>query len=276
MPHDDASHPQTTEFHQDFYRHARLYAEAFSWRDIERECAFLEEVARKHLGRAPGSVLELAAGPAEHARYFGTREPMDAHALDLSTAMLEYAAEQARQQGANVSFHAADLRDFRVPVEIDLAFCLLDSISYLPDHRSFLRHLRCVADCLAPDGVYVIETVHPKEPLSGEKTTSTQWSVERGGRRIEVEFGRDDDPFDPVSQIQHTTVRLRESGDCEDFELVETCALRLYLYQELKLLVEASPGLRLVDTFGTLDSAVSLDDEEEAWRTVLVIQRHQQ
>jgi len=52
-----------------FYDKARLYDEAFAWRDTEAECTFMLECAR-HLGRSVGSCLELASGPSRCSSRF--------------------------------------------------------------------------------------------------------------------------------------------------------------------------------------------------------------
>ena len=62
--------------HERIYAAARYYDIAFAYRDFAEECDFLIRAAALHLGRDPSSVLELAAGPANHAielaRRFGT------------------------------------------------------------------------------------------------------------------------------------------------------------------------------------------------------------
>ena len=60
-----------------------------------------------------GSVLELAAGPAEHARELA-RRGLRATALDWSAAMCGYAAGQAKAAGVPLDVVEADMRDFRV------------------------------------------------------------------------------------------------------------------------------------------------------------------
>ncbi|MDO9355748.1 MAG: class I SAM-dependent methyltransferase, partial [Solirubrobacteraceae bacterium] len=75
--------------HPLIYQHARCYDIAFAFRDIAVECDTLEAIALRHLGRPVASVLELAAGPARHAREFA-RRGVSATALDNSAAMCAY------------------------------------------------------------------------------------------------------------------------------------------------------------------------------------------
>ncbi|MBV9096512.1 MAG: hypothetical protein JO079_00515, partial [Frankiaceae bacterium] len=72
------------------YDAARAYALAFSYRDIPAEVDALLGWAHSIGVRNVASVLELAAGPADHAREFASRG-VAATALDNSVAMTEYA-----------------------------------------------------------------------------------------------------------------------------------------------------------------------------------------
>src|SRR5262249_54836901 len=71
------------------YEHPWAYELACSFRDVRAEV----DVLRRWAGNNVGGVLELAAGPAEHARDFACRG-VPATALDLSPEMCAYARER--------------------------------------------------------------------------------------------------------------------------------------------------------------------------------------
>ena len=81
-----------------------------------------------------GSVLELAAGPAEHARELA-RRGLRATALDWSAAMCAYAARQAAAAGVTLGVVEADMRDFAIegpdgaPALFDAAVTMLNSVA---------------------------------------------------------------------------------------------------------------------------------------------------
>ena len=77
--------------HERIYAAARYYDIAFAYRDFAEECEFLTRAATPHLGRMPESVLELAAGPANHAIELA-RRGLAATALDREPAMVQYGA----------------------------------------------------------------------------------------------------------------------------------------------------------------------------------------
>src|SRR6516225_5648786 len=71
------------------YDDPELYQLACAYRDIPAEVDALLAWAGRHLrepGAGPGSALELAAGPADHARELARRGLL-ATALDISPAM---------------------------------------------------------------------------------------------------------------------------------------------------------------------------------------------
>src|SRR6266576_2840214 len=70
------------------------YELACSFRDVPGEVDVLLGWYVEQYGGLPSSVLELAAGPAEHSREFD-RRGIKATALDLNPAMCAYAASKA-------------------------------------------------------------------------------------------------------------------------------------------------------------------------------------
>src|SRR5947209_6123700 len=124
------------------YTRPRLYDLAFSYRDVRGEVdALIAWYARAAPRQDPRRVLELAAGPAAHAREFARR---GAHAVtvDASAAMCKYATAQARGDGVALVVERADMRSFDIDGRIDLALCLLDSPSHLLTFADMVDHLR--------------------------------------------------------------------------------------------------------------------------------------
>src|SRR5262245_30705110 len=105
------------------YDHPWAYELACSFRDVSAEVDALSSWA-------PGAreVLELAAGPAEHAREFAHRG-VPATALDLNPAMCAYARE--RGQGLPLTVVEADMTGFRLERRFGLVITMLDSTAHL-------------------------------------------------------------------------------------------------------------------------------------------------
>ena len=105
--------PVTAPAHDAIHRAARCHDVAFGFRDIGAECDTPSALAARHgpTGEPPRSMLELAAGPARHAREFA-RRGAHAAALDTSPAMCDYARAQAVRDGVGLDVVCADMRAF--------------------------------------------------------------------------------------------------------------------------------------------------------------------
>lgn len=90
---------------------ARCDDVAFGFRDVAAEGDALAAMALRHGTGRVGSVLELAAGPARHARKFARRGEASS-ALDASASMCDYATARAPL----VPFDNAHAAWRRVPV----------------------------------------------------------------------------------------------------------------------------------------------------------------
>jgi hypothetical protein len=254
--------------HRRSYEQARLYDLAFGFRNVPAECDALAEMAARHGCGPVSAVLELAAGPARHAREFARRGAR-ALALDAVPAMNHYAQAGALAEGVALQTVCADMVDFRLEQRFDLALLLMDSASYLLDNDAVLRHLACVADHLVDGGLYVLEMCHPRDIFRVDAaSTQTSWTAEFDGLRVDTQWGHDGDSFDPITQIDQVSVTMRWSGPNGSGELTETAPQRRFTSNEFDALVRASGRFDCVACFGSLDTGVPFDKQRAAWRMV--------
>ena len=136
------------------YEAPLLYDIAFGYRDFAAEAAGIAALFAAATGgdRGPGRVLELAAGPADHAIAFA-RGGAGVVALDRSEAMCVYARQKCEFVGAPVEIVCADMIDFTLPGAFDLAFLASNSLAHVHRLDDLVAHLRAVARHLAPGGV---------------------------------------------------------------------------------------------------------------------------
>lgn len=258
--------------HRQIYDHARLYDLAFSFRDVPAECDTLAALLRRHAGREPASVLELAAGPARHARQLARRGSA-ATALDSVPAMGAYAHDRACEDGVAIDTVCADMLDFRLGRRFDLVLLLMDSASYLLDNDAVLRHLRSVAEHLADDGLYVLEMCHPRDAFGMARSTGSHWTQEQDGWRVTTQWGAEGDAFDPITQVEQVTVTLDWSGPEGSGRLVESARQRRFTATEFDALVRASGCFEMLERLGSLAPAMPFDNARAAWRMVPVLRR---
>jgi SAM-dependent methyltransferase len=256
------------------YDEPDLYRLACAYRKIPAEVDALLAWCAEHRrpGGPAGSVLELAAGPAEHARELA-RRGLRAAALDWSAAMCAYAAEQARAAGVALDVHEADMRDFALGTRFDLAITMLNSVCHLFTLDDLVAHLRAVAAHVVPGGLYVVELAHPADYLSPDSRTSNQWTIEADGVVADVRWGGGSDRIDPVTQItrEHMSISAR-AADGTVRTVADVVPNRFWTATEMTAAVRLAGGFTLAGTYGDFDDSTTLDDPG-AWRMILVLRR---
>jgi SAM-dependent methyltransferase len=252
------------------YDEPELYEAACAYRDVPAEVDALLRWSGKH-SAAPRSVLELAAGPAAHARDLA-RRGLEATALDLSAAMCVRARGLAGEAGIGLTVVEADMRDFSLPGRFDLAITMLNSLCHLLTLDDMQRHLAAVTRHLVPGGLYIAELAHPADYFTAERRTSSEWTTDVGGGTVSVRWGAKDQ-IDPVTQItrEHVSVTYNKLG-----EPVRTVAdvvpNRFWTATEMTAAIRLAGGLAVAASYGDFDADVPVD-AAEAWRMILVLRR---
>jgi SAM-dependent methyltransferase len=269
------------------YDEPELYQLACAYRDVPAESGALLTWLDKH-GQIPGgvrSVIELAAGPAEHARELA-RRGLRATALDHSAAMCEYAAAQAKAGGVELDVVEADMRDFRITdadggqVSFDLAITMLNSVCHLFTLDDLVNHLAAVAAQLAPGGLYIVELAHPADFFATDPRTSSEWTIDADGAHAEVSWGGRHDRIDPLTQVtnEHMMIKVT-AADGTVRTVSDVVPNRFWTLTEFTAAVRLANAnataagarpLDLVASYGDFDDTTALD-APTAWRMILIL-----
>lgn len=256
------------------YEKPDLYDLAFSYRDYQSECDAVLAWYRRQLGGEPRTVLELAAGPADHALELA-RRGVRATALDLSPTMCAYAAKKARAAGVPLELMAADMIDFRSEARFELVLLMLNSIMHLHTLDELVRHFSTVARHLDPQrGAYVLEVQHPRDFVGRAARKSGlggAWSVSREGLELSMRWGREDDPYDALRQIFTATVELELNRGGETQRFSERVAMRDWTKTEIEAALALSGALYVAELHGDFAADAPLDDSEQSWRMLMVL-----
>ena len=258
--------------HHRVYSAAQCYDVAFGFRDIAAECDALADLATRHGAGAPRAVLELAAGPARHAREWA-RRGVAATALDTSPAMCEHALACAARDGVPLQAVVADMVDFTLDARFDLALMAMDSSSYLLDNDAALHHLDSVARHLVDGGLYVLEMTHPRTTFGVGAATVTDWTAEADGLSVHTCWGAAGDAFDPFTQIDEVTVTMAWTGPEGQGQLVERARQRRFTPNEVDALVRVGGQFEIVEWLGSLATALPFKSDPKAQFMVPVLRK---
>jgi len=259
------------------YDEPELYEAACAYRDVPGEVDALLRWSGLHLdpdAGPPSSVLELAAGPAEHARELA-RRGLDATALDLSAAMCARAAQRAAADATPLTVVQADMRDFSLGRTFDLVITMLNSLCHLLTLDDLLRHLASVARHLDPGRLYIAELAHPADFFTAERRTSSEWSSEVDGGTVSVRWGGGTDEIDPVTQItrEHVSVTYRGRGAAVR-TVTDVVPNRFWTATELTAAIRLAGGFAVAASYGDFDAGTPLE-AAGAWRMILVLRRQE-
>jgi SAM-dependent methyltransferase len=123
-----------------------------SFKDYETEAASVAALLRTVAPEAR-SVLDVACGTGEHARYLHGVHGYDVNGLDIEPGFVEI----ARAKLPDGRVWLGDMTDFELGVRFDVILCLFSSIGYMCDLQGVERALRCFHRHLAPSGIVMVE-----------------------------------------------------------------------------------------------------------------------
>lgn len=254
------------------YDNPWAYELACEFREVPDEVDCLLGWSGRYGRAVVRSVLELAAGPAEHSREF-SRRGIAATALDLNPAMCGYAVERAKETGVELEVVQGDMSDFVLGRRYDLVVTMLDSTAHLMTLDAFVGHLDRAAEHLADGGVYILEMNHPADRLTGEQRVTTSWTFDRGDVKGAVQWGEPEDRMDPVTQVVDETVTITVERDGEVKTVNGVVPYRFWTATEVQAATRLSGRMRIVAQFGDFAAPGAPDVEitdQEAWRMITV------
>lgn len=254
------------------YDNPWAYELACEFRDVPAEVDALLGWSGRYGKPVVRSVLELAAGPGEHAREFA-RRGIAATGLDLNHAMCRYAAQQAKEAGLDLDVVEDDMTTFQLGRRFDLVVTMLDSTAHLMTLDAFVAHLNRAGEHLADGAVYILEMSHPADRLTDDNRVSTSWTFDHEEVRGVVEWGAPGDRIDPVTQVVNENVTITvERGD--DVQIIQDVVpYRFWTATEVEAAARLSGRLEIVARFGDFTSPGDDDitlDAPEAWRMITI------
>jgi SAM-dependent methyltransferase len=255
--------------YNEVYQRARYYDIAFS-RDVSREVEFLAQFFSRHAGRPLRSMLDIACGPGYHARLFARRGVV-AYGLDLRPEMVEFARDEAKAEGVDAHWFAADMRRFSMAEPVDLALNSYDSIDCL-DTDDLVEHFATVARNLAPDGLYVFELTHPRDCFLWNYG-SHRYAGERNGTKVEIVWLPDGRRVDGLNQIIDSNIVMRVEENGVKREFPDHAREHFRLPQQYAALAGLSGALTVDRFLGDYRFDQPFDDSAGSRRLIVVMRR---
>lgn len=231
----------------DWYDTPLYYDIVFSG-DDRREADFLEHALERfgppRSARSRRRILEPACGSGRLVLELA-RRGHDVSGFDLNARMLEFARARLQRAGARARLFEGRLEAFDAAGPFDLAHCLVNTFKYLLDESAVQRHLRAVADVLAPGGLYVIG-LHLTQ-YEDRRCNHERWNQTRGA--VEVTCNIRGWPPSRTQRIERVRSRLAvvERGEIKRSET--EWSFRTYDWSELLATLRRARAFEHLATF---------------------------
>ncbi len=145
---------------------------------IERECSWIDQRARAHLGaKTTLRALDLGSGPGLYAHELA-RRGWSVWGVDLSATAVAYATEQAEDEGLDAHFLTADLHTWEFSRGFDLIIMTYGTLGTFSPSQS-QRWLRQCREALNPGGLLIFDTFDHRW-WKAERRQPQTWKVHRG------------------------------------------------------------------------------------------------
>jgi len=255
------------------YSLPEIYDIAFDFRDVPAQVDFLLGVAEKYAARNISSALEMACGPAYHAREM-SRRGLIADGLDLEPAMIEYTRRLVERDALSCRIFEGDMRSFRTDRKYDLVYSLMASFAQLESNQDILDNFSCAADLLTDGGIYIICTAHPRDFYGDDKpSTKTAWTMTRGDVTIETDWGGDNQQFDPLTEVDDIMVSFTVTDPLGTTRYEFPDRYRRCSYMTFQALIQLSGRFEIVDMYGDFDRSRELTNDPACWRFIPILRK---
>lgn len=167
------------------YDHPHYYDVLFGW-DRNIEADFYHRMLEQCGVALADPVLEVACGTGQVAIRLAQRG-RDVHGLDVSADMLGYMRHAAAAAHVKVGSVCADMSGFVTQTTFAAAYNPMSSFRLLHADASALAHLRRIAACIRPGGVYILDMTFEDTVVATAPTTSESWEMTRGSVTVRAE-----------------------------------------------------------------------------------------
>ncbi len=254
------------------YNYPEYYDVAFKYRDVDLECDFLEKKVSLFSLCDNSSMLDIACGTGSHLEQLGKRG-YEVDGFDISPKMVEFSRRKISAAGLQSNIWIDNMVTFTCNQKYGVAINLLTGFNYLLKNEDALAHLDRVADSLESGGVYIVEMNHPRDFITNRPSTANTWVESDGEVEVEVDWDRGRTDVDILTHQTESSPHISVRDGDKTFSIDMHDKYRIYLFQEIKLMLNCNGKFELVDARGSFKLDNPLDNSRDSWRMILVLRR---
>lgn len=223
------------------YNEPLYYEIAFSFVDAKKQADLFEKFIKEYSKTKVKRVLDVACGPSLQLRELAKRG-YKAVGLDLSSQMLKYLTQKAKEEGVKIETIKADMTNFKLKKKADFAFIMMGSFGF-KNNEELLKHLDCVSDSVQGGSLYLIENLQ----LGWLGFKPQSWVMKRGG--IEVKTTYKLKQKDSISQTSEENITLEVNDHGKKLKFVEKGVMKHVFPQEFLALIKLNNKFEFLGWF---------------------------
>ncbi|MCA9247545.1 MAG: class I SAM-dependent methyltransferase [Planctomycetales bacterium] len=172
---------------------------------------------------------------------------------DLNPKAVAYCNRRLARHGFKSTAVVGDMADFTLRRPVDAAFNTINSFRHLASESQARAHLECMANALAPGGIYLLG-LH-LTPTRGEAIDEESWAARRGNLAV-------------ISHMQTLSVDLKARMETvgmtfdvytptQNFRLANEIGFRTYTARQMRALLESDSAFEVAAVY---DFAYEIDE----------------
>ena len=235
------------------------YYEFIYGSDWQAECDFLRDCFGFHADGEVQRLFEPACGTGRLI-YRLAKRGFEVGGVDLNPEAIRYCQERFEKAELQADVFVGDMCDFACPNPWDAAFNTINSFRHLLSDELAIRHLRCVAQCLRPGGIYVLGLhLTPTACVPQENET---WSHRRGHLQVNASMWLVS--RDPPNRSETFALAFDVFTPSRQFRIQDEFQFRTYTVSQFESLLQEVPEFTLAETYDfAYDSPIELDGSTE-------------
>lgn len=211
----------------------------------QAEYQFLRQAFAKHGGRRRiRRVFEPACGTARLLVRFA-KDGYETAGLDLNPKAVAYANARLKRHGQRETVFVADMCDFTLDRQADVAFNTINSFRHLQTEAAARSHLRRMAEAIRPGGLYALG-IH-LTPTESDPMNEERWAGQRGHLAVQTTvrtLSRD-----RKSRREHCRMTVDVQNPTDSFRIVNEIVFRMYTARQMEKLLASVPEWECVETY---------------------------
>ncbi|MBS3780990.1 MAG: class I SAM-dependent methyltransferase [Candidatus Thermoplasmatota archaeon] len=187
-------------------------------------------------------ILDQCSGIGRHSLELA-RRGYEVTGVDITGKYLKEAREKAENEGLNIEFVQADIRDFKRDNFYDACINFYTSFGYSEDEDENIKAIENVHSSLKPKGKFLLD-VMGKEVLDEIYTDEDLWRLD-DGYFLEKRKIRDD-----LDMLESKWKFIKDNGEVKEHKFM----YKLYTEEEIRKLLK-EVGFEEINIYGDLDGS---------------------